>query len=180
MMNQIKLSCFFLCLTMTLMAQETDPITPLPKWEVVALGTPVFNSGNSNEDQKGARLSLQVGKVVNKNLSLGLRPSYEFHGHRAIRGALQVYAKYRKWFNSKANWFVQSELGYGFEELYSTRVFSPGIGQERIITRNHEGMYWQTRLDMGLGLEFYLFEGIQGLLVLNTGQGIEMGLRKTF
>lgn len=179
MINQIKLCCALLCLATTALAQETESSTALPKWELVVLGTPVFNNGSSDE-QRGARFSLQMGKVLNKNLSIGLRPSYEFHGHRAIRGALQVYAKYRKWFNSKANWFVQSELGYGFQELYSTRVFYPGIGQERIVTRNHEGLFWETRLDIGLGLEFHLFKGIQGLLVLNSGQGIEFGLRKNF
>lgn len=179
MINQIKLSCIFLCCVSTVFAQEKAPSSLLPGWEIVALGTPVFNT-NTTDEQQGARLSLQIGKVVSQNLSMGLRPSYEFHGHRAIRGALQVYGKYRKWFNPKANWFVQSELGYGFEEWYSVRVFSPGIGQERIVTRNHEGLIWQTRLDIGLGLEFYLFKSIQGLLILNSGQGIELGLRKTF
>lgn len=177
MTKQIKLSSLLLLCTTYVLAQASETI-PLPKWEIVALGTPVFN--NNIDDQNGARFSLQVGKIISKNLSVGLRPSYEFHGHRAIRGALQAYGKYRKWVNPKTNWFVQTEVGYGFEERYSVRSSSQGLGQEPKITRQHQGLFWATRIDLGIGLEFHLFKGIQGLLVLNSGQGIEMGLRKTF
>ncbi|MDW3193547.1 MAG: hypothetical protein R8G66_14325 [Cytophagales bacterium] len=177
MTKQIKLSSLLLLFAVYALAQASET-TPLPKWEIVALGTPVFND-DSFDEQDGARFSLQVGKIINRNLSIGLRPSYEFHGHRAIRGALQVYGKYRKWVNPKTNWFVQSEVGYGFEERYSVQFSSFGIGQDPRITRQHQGLYWETRIDFGIGLEFHLFKGIQGLLVLNSGQGIEMGLRKT-
>lgn len=77
-------------------------------------------------------------------------------------------------------WFVQSEFGYGFEERYSVQVTGFDVGQELMIIRIHEGRFWKTRIDVGLGLEVQLFKSIQGLLVLNSGQGIEMGFRKTF
>ncbi len=179
MMNQIKLSCILLFVTSLSFAQEIQA-TFSHNWELVAYGTPVFKKYTVDEASGGARFSLEVGRVIKPNLSVGLRPSYEFHAHRVIRAALQAYAKYRKPMNPKANWYVEGQLGYGFQERYSATFYYPGIGQERIIEVDHEELIWETRMDVAIGIEFYLFKNIQGLLAINTGQGFEFGIGTIF
>ena len=160
-----------------LYAQDTKA-NASDRWEVLVIGSPVFLDG---DDSPGGNVSLQVGKNLNSHVSLGLRPSFGAGRNDKRRAALQFYAKYRKPFNPRLNWFIQTQLGYGYRQETVWSLTDPETFFETGILRQEvERSFWETRLDIAYGLEVRLWQNFQGLVTVNTGYGLELGFRSVF
>lgn len=148
------------------------------KWELVAIGAPVLHF---DDDSPGFRASIQLGKNFTPHISWGFRPSYEVGRNEKRKGAFQFYLKYRKPFKPKLNWFIQAQAGYGFhrDSRLVLNDFADFMETGESLTYV-DRKFWESRLDVAYGIEVKLSQTFQGLVVVNTSHGLQLGVRNIF